>query len=139
MSSSRAFYGLADEIHAISHGQPIGLVGFSSGGGLALRLSEVPDLNVQAVMSYYGPPNLNDWLNYHFGDRYFRWVTGHVHFDTGIINLLSGVSDSDAYIVTAFGLTDKNVVAAPSTVSFEQDFPDGHVYYDALTLWDAVR
>jgi hypothetical protein len=129
MSSPRAFDELADEIRAISHGQPIGLMGFSSGGGLALRLSGVPDLNVQAVMSYYGPPDLSDWLNYHFGDRYFRWVTGHVHFDRGIINLLSGVSDSDAYIVTAFGLTDKNVVASMSTASFDHDFPAGHLYY----------
>ena len=37
MSSPRAFYDLADEVLAISHGQPIGLLGFSSGGGLALR------------------------------------------------------------------------------------------------------
>lgn len=104
-------------------------MGFSSGGGLALRLSEVPGLNVQAVMSFYGPPDLSDWLSYHHGDRYYRSVTGHVHFNPGIINLLSGASDSDAYIVTAFGRTDKNVVASASTASFEHDFPEGHVYY----------
>ena len=80
-------------------------------------------------MSYYGPPDLSDWLSYHDGDRYFRYVTSHVHFDADVINLLSGVSDSEAYIVTAFGLTDQNVVASMSTVSFDRDFPDGHVYY----------
>jgi hypothetical protein len=127
MSSPRAFYEVADEIRAISKGEPIGLMGFSSGGGLALRLSGVSSLNVQAVMSYYGPPDLRDWLSYHAGDRYYQWVTGHVRFDPAIINLLSGVSDSDAYIVSAFGLNDHNVVASASTASFDRDFPDGHV------------
>jgi hypothetical protein len=129
MSSPSAFYELADEIHAISKGRPIGLMGFSAGGGLALRLAGVSSLNVQAVMSYYGPPDLSDWLSYHKGDRYSQWVTSHVQLDPGIVNLLSGVSDSDAYIVSAFGLNDHNVVASVSTAAFDHDFPDGHVYY----------
>jgi hypothetical protein len=52
-----------------------------------------------------------------------------VQFDRGIIDLLSGVSKSDAYIIDAFGLQDKTVVASTSTVSFEHDFPAGHVFY----------
>lgn len=131
MNSPADFYKLAEEIRKISNGKPIGLMGFSSGGGLAMRLAGVADLNVQAVLSYYGPPDLSDWLAYHQGDRYYHWVTGHVHFDQGIIDLLSGASDSDSYIIDCFGDRDHNVVASMSTASFEQDFPDGHVsYYD---------
>jgi hypothetical protein len=129
MNSPSAFYQLADEIRAISKGQPIGLMGFSAGGALAMRLAGVPELNVRAVMSYYGPPDLGDWLNYHHGDRFYQWVTSHVHFDKGIINLLSGVCTSNAYIVSAFGLRDQNIVSSVSTASFDRDFPGGHVYY----------
>ena len=56
-------------------------------------------------------------------------MTSHVDFDTGIINLLSGVSDSDAYIIDCFGERDRSVVASMSTASFDHDFPDGHIYY----------
>jgi hypothetical protein len=129
MNSPSAFHHLADEIRAISKGQPIGLMGFSAGGALAMRLAGVPELNVRAVMSYYGPPDLRDWLNYHHGDRYYQWVTSHVQLDHGIINLLSGVSTSTAYIVSAFGLRDRNIVSSVSTVGFDRDFPGGHVYY----------
>ena len=129
MNSPSAFYGLADEIRAISKGKPIGLMGFSAGGGLALHLAGIADLNVQAVLSYYGPPDLRDWLNYHHGDRYYRWVTSHVDFDDGIINLLSGVSDSHSYNIDVFGQKDHNVVASMSTASFDRDFPGGQVYY----------
>ena len=76
------FYQLADEIRHVSKGQPIGLMGFSAGRGLAMRLSGVPTLNVKAVMSYYGPPDLRDWLNYHKGISYYNYVTSRVHFDT---------------------------------------------------------
>lgn len=129
MEDPADFYELAGEIRAISKGRPIGLMGFSAGGALALRLSELPMLNVKAVMSYYGPPDLQDWLTEHRGDSHYQRVLSHVHFDRAIIELLSGVSSSKAYIVSAFGLEDKTVVATESTVSFEHDFPDGHVYY----------
>jgi hypothetical protein len=131
MNSPSAFYRLGDEIRGISKGQPIGLMGFSAGGGLALRLAGIRGLNVQAVMNFYGPPDLRDWLNYHHGDHYYRWVTSHVHLDNGIINLLSGVSTSNAYMVSAFGLSDHNIVSSISTASFDRDFPGGHVYYYA--------
>jgi Dienelactone hydrolase family len=123
------FYELADEIRAISKGQPIGLLGFSAGGALAMRLAAIPELHVQAALSYYGPPDLRDWLIQHKGDSHYRHVLSHVQFDRGIIDLLSGVSTSDAYIIDAFGLEDTTVVSSTSTVSFEQDFPDGHIFY----------
>ena len=72
MDSPAAFYQLANEIRAISKGQPIGLMGFSAGGTLALRLAGLPRLNVKAAVSYYGPPDLRDWLGFHKGDRFYR-------------------------------------------------------------------
>jgi hypothetical protein len=92
-------------------------------------LAGIAKLHVQAVLSYYGPPDLRDWLAYHHGDRYYRCVTGHVDFDPGIIDILSGVSDSKSYIIDALGEHDHNVVASMSTASFDHDFPDGHLYY----------
>ena len=129
MNSPAAFYGLAREIRAVSKGQPIGLLGFSAGGSLALRLSGLPGLNVRAALSYYGPPDLRDWLQYHKGDRDYLGVTTHVQLDQGIITLLSGPSDTAAYVIDAFGLRDPVVVASNSTASFHGDFPDGRVFY----------
>jgi len=128
MNSPRDFDQLASEILAISKGRPIGLMGFSAGGTLAMRLSQVPRLNVKAVMNYYGPPDLRDWLNYHQGDRYYEYVVTHVQFNRGIIDLLSGPSTSSAFIVNAFGLHDHNIVHSVSTASFNRDFQHGQVF-----------
>jgi dienelactone hydrolase len=129
MSSPGDFYQVADEIRVLSKGQPIGLMGFSAGGALAMRLSSIPSLNVQAVMNYYGPPDLQEWLDYHRGDVDYNYVTSHVQLTPGIINLFSGPSASTAFIVNAFGLEDTNVVASQSAASFERDFHDGQVFY----------
>jgi hypothetical protein len=128
MNSPRDFYQLADEIHAISKGQPIGLMGFSAGGTLAIRLSQVARLNVKAAMNYYGAPDLADWLKYHRGDRFYKYVTTHIHFDSGIIALLSGPSPSRAFVVSAFGLADHNCVSSVSTASVNRDFQHGQVF-----------
>jgi hypothetical protein len=128
MNGPAAFYQLASEIRAISKGRPIGLMGFSAGGTLALRLAGLPGLNVRAAIGYYGPPDLRDWLNFHKGDRFYAKVTSDVHFSKGIIRLLSGVSDSMARLIDAFGLRDQNVISGFSTASFYRDFPDGQVY-----------
>ena len=129
MSSPSDFYALAGQIRSLSKGQPIGLMGFSAGGAPSARLSGIASLNVRAVMNFYGPPDLRDWLNYHRGDKYYSYVTSHVHFDPAIINLLSGPSSSTAYIVNAFGRYDPNVVASVSTASFDHDFQNGRVFY----------
>lgn len=129
MEDPSDFYELANEILTLSKGQPIGLMGFSAGGALAMRLSALPQLNVQTALSYYGPPDLSDWLAQHRGEARYQYVLSHVQFDPGIIDLLSGVSSSDAYIIDAFGLKDNTVVSTTSTVSFEHDFPDGHAFY----------
>jgi len=123
-----AFDRIADYVRTVSRGQPIGLVGFSAGGALALRLADQPGLNVRAVMNYYGPPDLKAWVASHGHDAYYRYVTSHVHLTAAVIDLLSGPSTSDAYFVSAFGLHDRNVQPAVSTVSFQRDFPQGRVY-----------
>jgi hypothetical protein len=129
MESPSDFYRLAALVHGLSKGQPIGLMGFSAGGALAMRLSGIPSLNVQAVMNYYGPPDLHNWLNYHRGDVDYNYVTNHVHLSPGMINLLSGPSRSTAYVVNAFGRDDTNVVASVSAASFRRDFQYGRVFY----------
>ena len=129
MTSPSAFYQVAAQIEKISKNQPIGLLRFSAGGALALRLSSVPGLNVRAALSYYGPPDLTDWLNFHRGDRDYRFVTTHVQLHKGIIDLLSGPSHTSAYVIDAIGMFDKNVVSSMSTASFNRDFPDGRVYH----------
>jgi hypothetical protein len=44
---------------------------------------------------------------------------------------MSGASSTSAYIVNAFGLRDRNIVASESTSSFYQDFQHGVVRYYA--------
>src|SRR5438270_13965709 len=44
MNSPGAFYQLAEVIRAMSRGRPIGLMGFSAGGTLAMRLAGLPGL-----------------------------------------------------------------------------------------------
>lgn len=129
MASPSDFYQVAGEIRALSKGQPIGLMGFSAGGAVAMRLSAIPSLNVQAVLSYYGPPDLQDWLDYHRGDADYNYVTSHVQLTPGIIKLFSGPSASTAFIINAFGREDTNVVASDSTASFNRDFQSGQVFY----------
>jgi hypothetical protein len=98
---------------------------------LALRLSGLPSLHVTAVFDNYGPPSLRDYLDYHKGDRYDSYIYAHAQFARSAINVLSGPSDTSAYMVCAFGLHDHNVVASVSTSSLQQDFPSAHVYYYA--------
>jgi hypothetical protein len=129
MTSPGSFYQIASQILSLSHGQPIGLMGFSAGGGLAMRLSAIPSLNVRAVLSYYGPPDLRDWMTFHHGDRDYQHVTSRVQFSPAIIDLLSGLSSSTAFIVSAFGIYDSNIVASVSTASFDRDFHFGEVFY----------
>ena len=123
-----AFYRIADYVRTVSQGQPIGLMGFSAGGALAMRLAGQPGLNVQAVMNYYGPPDLDAWIASHGDDYYYRYVASHVHLTSAVENLLSGPSTSSAYFVGAFGLDDQNVIASVSVASFQRDFQQGHIY-----------
>ena len=129
MNSPAAFFRLVKYVRNISQGQPIGLVGFSAGGALAMRVAGQPGINVQSVMDFYGPPDLDAWLANHGHDHYYRYVASHVHLTEGLAALLSGPSTSDAYFVGAFGLHDQNVGASVSTTAFHNDFQNGRVYY----------
>jgi hypothetical protein len=120
--------GLEREIKSLSHGQPVGIVGFSAGGTLAERIAADPRLDVTAVLAYYSPPDLRDYLAYHQEDRDARYVLSRIDSNGGVIDTLSGPSDTQAHVVAAFGLDDHNVVAGPSTASFHQDYPQGQVY-----------
>jgi hypothetical protein len=124
----RDFHAVAHEIESISHGQPIGLVGFSAGGALAARLAGVGALKVKAVLDCYGPPDFRDYLDYHGHDRFVTYFVGRIRFSPGFIDLMSGPCDTSAYVVCAFGLDDQNVNAAVSTASFERDYVNGQVY-----------
>ena len=143
MDSPAVFYQLANEVRRMSRGQPIGLMGFSAGGALAMRLAGLRNLNVKAVMNYYGPPDFRDWLAYHRGDRYFQSVTSHFQVTPGFVRLMSGPSATQAYIVNAFGLRDQTVVSSISTSSFDRDFQQGQVYYyrgpHGVTLYACYR
>jgi dienelactone hydrolase len=131
IATTAAFYGLVKSMEALSHGRSIGIVGFSAGGSLAIRLSGVKTLHVTAALDYYGPPSLRDYLNYHNRDRFAAYVLGRGRVAPAAINLLSGPSDTSAYVVSVFGLYDRNVVASVSTSSLQHDFPAAHVYYYA--------
>ncbi len=124
-------FGLERQIESLSQGQPIGIVGFSAGGTLAARLAGDNALNVKAVLDYYGPPDLRDFLDYHQGDRYASYVLQRIDANPAVINLLSGPVDTQAHMVAAFGLADHNVVASQNGASFLRDYPGGQVYdYD---------
>ena len=75
------FYGVARQIETLSHGSPIGIVGFSAGGTLAARLSGVKSLHVIAALDYYGPPSLSDGLTRSRGSRrnrgIYQWPMGN--------------------------------------------------------------
>lgn len=124
-----AFYRIVNYVRTVSQGQPIGLIGFSAGGALALRVAGQPGLNVTSVMDYYGPPDLDAWIASHGDDYYYQYVASHVHLTSGVEQLLSGPTTSHAHFVAAFGLKDANVIASVSTSAFNADFPGGQVLY----------
>lgn len=128
LNGTGAFLRVARYVRRVSHGQPIGLMGFSAGGALAMRLAGQPGLNVKAVMDYYGPPDLRDWFASHGHDHYYQYVTSHVHVTPAVIKLMSGPTRSGAYFVGAFGTHDANVGAVQSGASFHRDFPNGQVF-----------
>jgi hypothetical protein len=128
MSTRAAFDGLVAQVKAISRGQPIGIVGFSAGGSLALRMAASKALNVVSVLDYYGPPDLQDYLSIHGSDRFARYTLGHAHFTRAAINLFSGPIATTAHVVSAFGLDDRNVVATQSVASLQRDLPGSSVY-----------
>jgi hypothetical protein len=131
MATPAAFFGLERQIQSLSHGQPIGIVGFSAGGTLALRIATDKALRVVSVLDCYGPPDLKDYFLYHKSDRFSRYILGHVPFTRAAINLLSGPIATNAHVASAFGLRDANVVVSQSAASLKRDLPQASIYtYD---------
>jgi dienelactone hydrolase len=123
--------GVAREMKRLSHGEPIGIVGFSAGGSLALRLAGLPWLHVKDVLNMYGPPDLADFLAEHQGDSHAQYVLDHTPFTQAGIDFLSGPVATRAHIVNAFGLVDQNTLAGPSAAAAARDFPGSTIdYYD---------
>jgi dienelactone hydrolase len=129
MNSVGAFDQLAGQIRQITRRQPIGLVGFSAGGALALRLAQFRSLNVKAVLDFYGPPDLADWLKQHHGDTHARHVLSNINYNQKFIAAMSGPGATTEYVVSAFGTMDTCVYAAPNAASLQQNFPGAKVYY----------
>ena len=97
LTTPGVFFGLERQIASLSQGQPIGIVGFSAGGSLAARLAGDAALHVTSVLDYYGPPDLRDYVAYHRGDRYDRYVLGHIDGNPAVIDLLSGPNVTRAH------------------------------------------
>lgn len=128
MDTPGAFYGLVRRISSISKGRPIGIVGFSAGGSQALRLATVRSLNVRAVLDYYGPPDLEDYLKFHRGDAKYHYLLDHVSFTPSAVKLFSGPIRTSAYVVAAFGRRDDDVVARMALDSLTKTLPTAKRY-----------
>ena len=96
---------------------------------LATRLASMPGLDVKSVMDYYGPPDFKDWLAFNGDDHNYQYVVSHVKLTKGVDNLLSGPSDTQAYVVGAFGLHDTTVNAHVAAESLTNDFQHKQVFY----------
>ncbi|QEH33609.1 Alpha/beta hydrolase family protein [Aquisphaera giovannonii] len=128
MTGLGPYLALANSLVRASQGQPIGLIGFSAGGTLALRLASYPGLRVSSVLNFYGPPDLAGWLSYHGRDMYARRISQNIDGSRAFIDAMSGPGDSSAHLVSVFGERDRNVDAVSSASSFRQDFRSGVVY-----------
>ena len=72
LSTPTAIHRVARQMASLAHGRPIGIVGFSAGGALAIRLASDNSLVVKDVLDFYGPPDLGAFLANHYGDRFAR-------------------------------------------------------------------
>lgn len=106
IASPAAFRSLASSLVRLAHGQRVGLVGFSAGGALALRLAATPGLDAGAVLDYYGVPDVRAYLARHGSDRP---ISGLAPFRRPLVSLFSGPAATGAHVVAAFGRRDPNV------------------------------
>jgi dienelactone hydrolase len=126
--SASAYNSLARSIVKRAHGQAIGLVGFSAGGALALHIATTPGLKVEAVLDYYGVPDVRLYLQRHSSDHNYRPISGLAPFRDSTVSLLSGPISTSAHIVAAFGQFDPNVRADTSSADLLEDNASAHVY-----------
>jgi dienelactone hydrolase len=128
MNTAAAFNAMGRKIVTLAHGDAIGLVGFSAGGALALRLGATPGLKVSAVLDYYGVPDVRAYLRRHAVDRFYRPISGLAPFRAHVVSELSGPITTSGAIVAVFGLLDPHVPANLSSSDLLRDAPDTHIY-----------
>ena len=119
---------LAAQIIKRAHGQTVGLVGFSAGGALALRIAATPGLKVSSVLDYYGVPDVRAFLNRHATDHQLNPIAGLSPFKSAVVNRLSGPLTTSAHVVAAFGQADPHVTATTSAADLKADHPGATVY-----------
>ena len=128
VNTAPAFEALARKLGNLAHGQPVGLVGFSAGGALALRIAATPGIKVTAVLDYYGVPDVQSYLQRHSADHNYRPISGLAPFRASVVSLLSGPIATRAHVVAAFGQFDPNVRADTSAADLHRDDPAARIY-----------
>ena len=129
IGSPAALAALANQIGHQAHGRAVGIVGFSAGGALALRLAATPGLKVNAVLDYYGVPDVRAYLGRHPGTT--NPIAGLAPFRAPLVARLSGPVATPARVVAAFGAADPHVDADASRADLLADAPGAAVYtYD---------
>lgn len=119
---------LAGQVAKLAHGQAVGIVGFSAGGALALRVAADPRVHASAVLDYYGVPDVRAYLNRHAADGFVRPIAGLAPFRPALVASLSGPINTEAHVVGAFGQTDPNVRADATAADLRADDPSAVVY-----------
>jgi dienelactone hydrolase len=128
INTPAAYNSLVRRVVRLAHGQDVGLVGFSAGGALAIRLAATPGLKVNAVLDYYGVPDISAYLQRHLIDHNLRPISGLAPFRPPLVALLSGRLATSAHVVAAFGERDPNVRPDTSLADLLGDDPSAHVY-----------
>lgn len=126
INSPAALRALGNQIRQRAHGQTVGLVGFSAGGALALRVAATPGLKVSSVLDYYGVPDVQKYLNRHTGTN--NPILGLAPFKAPLVAALSGPVTTTAHVVGAFGAADPHVNAAASEADLLADVPGADVF-----------
>ena len=127
INSPAALTKLAGQVAKLADGRSVGLVGFSAGGALALRVATDSRVHASAVLDYYGVPDVQDFLNRHAADGFVRPIAGLAPFRPAVVNAFSGSIATTAHIVGAFGQDDPNVAAATSEADLKADAPTADV------------
>ncbi len=126
INSPGALHALEAQIVKQAHGRTVGLVGFSAGGALALRIAATPGLKVNAVLDYYGVPDVRNFLNRQTGTT--NPIVGLAPFKPAVVTQFSGAVATSAHVVGAFGAADPHVNAATSAADLVADVPGANVY-----------
>jgi dienelactone hydrolase len=128
INTPAAYNALARKVVRLAHGQDVGLVGFSAGGALAIHLAATPGLKVNAVLDYYGVPDIRAYLQRHSVDHDLRSISGLAPFRPSLVAFPSGPLATSARVIAAFGARDPHVRPDTSSADLLRDDPFAHVY-----------